>query len=316
MGPLFCVLSAVGFGVMAVFGKLAYDAGVSVEALLVVRFGLAGAILVAVAAATGAARSLSRRTVASGLAMGAVGYAAQASFYFSALERLDATLVALTFYVYPVLVMAVAVAVGRERTSQRRLCALAIALSGIALVLLGATTGRFDGVGALLALGSALTYTGYIMAGDRVGVGVQPVALAALVCVGGFLTFLVTGAARGGTDLGFDPVGWLWLSAIALVSTVGAILLFFAGLARVGPSTAALLSILEPVVTVTGAALVFGESLTPIQWVGGAVVLAAVVLVQGPGRNGRPAAEPSRSRATFAAQTLPPCGSDCRPVST
>jgi drug/metabolite transporter (DMT)-like permease len=34
---------------------------------------------------------------------------------------------------------------------------------------------------------------------------------------------------------------------LALVSTVGAILLFFAGMARVGPSVAAILSVLEPV---------------------------------------------------------------------
>ncbi|WP_435769092.1 DMT family transporter [Nocardioides sp. SYSU DS0651] len=282
MGPLFCLLSAVGFGVMAVFGKLAYDAGVSVDALLLVRFGLAALVLGGVAAVTGAARGLTRRTVLGGLAMGAVGYALQATFYFSALERLDASLVALVFYLYPVLVMLAAIAVGREQASRRRVAALWIALCGIALVLLGATTGRFDGIGALLALGAAVTYTCYIMVGDRVGADAHPVALTALVCTGGFATFLATGAVTGGTDLAFDPIGWVWLTAIALVSTVGAILLFFAGLARVGPSLAALLSILEPVVTVTGAALVFGETLTLVQLLGGALVLAAVALVQWP----------------------------------
>ena len=56
---------------------------------------------------------------------------------------------------------------------------------------------------------------------------------------------------------------------LALVSTVGAILLFFAGLARVGPSVAAILSVLEPVVTAVGAAVVFGETLTGDScWVG------------------------------------------------
>ena len=41
MGPLACLLSAVAFGVMAVFAKLAYDEGVSLQALLLVRFGAA-----------------------------------------------------------------------------------------------------------------------------------------------------------------------------------------------------------------------------------------------------------------------------------
>ena len=180
------------------------------------------------------------------------GYAAQAGLYFSALTRIDASLVALILYVYPVLVMAAAIAIGRERASRRRVWALGVALAGIALVLSGAATGRFDWLGALMALGAALTYTGYILVGDRLTADISPLALAALVCTGATGTFVLAGAVRGGPDLGFAPAGWVWLAALALVSTVGAILLFFAGMARVGPSVAAILSILEPVVTVVG----------------------------------------------------------------
>ncbi|TCO32853.1 threonine/homoserine efflux transporter RhtA [Kribbella steppae] len=284
MGRLFCLLSAAAFGAMAVFGKLAYDAGVSVDALLLVRFGLAGGLLIAIALARGALRQLPRRAVLVGLGMGLFGYAAQAGLYFSALARIDASLVALILYVYPVLVMAGAIALGREQASRRRVSALGIALTGIVLVLSGATSGRFDWLGALMALGAALTYTGYILVGDRVTADVPPLALTALVCTGAFGTFLVAGFLRGGTDLGFAPIGWLWLGALALVSTVAAILLFFAGMARVGPSVASILSILEPVVTVVAAAAVFGETLSVMQWLGGSLVLAAVLIVQWPRR--------------------------------
>ena len=75
---------------------------------------------------------------------------------------------------------------------------------------------------------------------------------------------------------------WFWLVTLALVSTVGAIIFFFAGLARLGPSVASILSILEPVVTVGLAAAVFGESLSAGQLLGGLLVLAAVVVVQWP----------------------------------
>jgi len=285
------LLSAAGFGAMAVFGKLSYDAGVSVDALLLVRFGLAGAVLLIVALARGALRNLPRRAVLAGLGMGVFGYAAQAGLYFSALTRIDASLVALMLYLYPVLVTAGAVVLGRERASRRRVSALGIALAGIGLVLSGATSGRFDWIGVLLALGAAVVYTCYILVGDRVTADISPLALTALVCTGAFGTFLVTGFVRGGTDLHFAPVGWLWLGALALVSTVAAILLFFAGMARVGPSVASILSILEPVVTVIAAAAVFGELLTPTQWIGGALVLSAVVIVQWPtpGRRARQA---------------------------
>jgi drug/metabolite transporter (DMT)-like permease len=81
-------------------------------------------------------------------------------------------------------------------------------------------------------------------------------------------------------DLGFPPAGWLWLACIAVISTVAAMLTFFAGLRRTGPSTAAILSTFEPVVTTVLAAAVLGESLSPVQLAGAVLVLSAVAVLQ------------------------------------
>jgi drug/metabolite transporter (DMT)-like permease len=284
MGALLCILSAAAFGAMAIFGKLAYDEGVEVGDLLLVRFALAAAALLAIALARGALRGLPRRAVLVSLAMGAIGYATQSGLFFSALERMDASLLALVLYTYPVLVCVGAVALGRERLSARRVGALLVASAGVALVLAGAASGSFDALGAAMGFGAALAYTTYILVGDRVVAGVPLPALAALVCTGATATFLAASAFRGGPDLSFGAAGLGWIGAIALVSTVGAILMFFAGLARVGPSAAAILSVFEPVVTVALAAAAFGESLAPVQLAGAVLVLAAVVVMQWPGR--------------------------------
>ncbi len=302
-----CLISAAGYGVMAVFAKLAYDQGVSVDALLLVRFGLAGAVLLALALARGSFRHVRGRSIVIGLVMGAAGFALQAGLYFSALTRLDASLVALILYVYPVLVMAGAILLRRERASVRRCSALVTALAGIGLVLAGAASGGFDLTGALLALGAALTYSVYILVGDGLTADLPPLALSALVCCGAFGTFAVAGTVRGTTDLGFAPAGWWWLVAIATISTVGAVLCFFAGLVRVGPSKAAILSILEPVVTVASAALVFGETLTAPQAVGALLVLGAVVIVQCTGW-------PRRRRAVAARRGPATAGPAARPA--
>jgi drug/metabolite transporter (DMT)-like permease len=296
VGPLLCLLSAAGFGAMAIFGKLAYDAGAEVGDLLLVRFALAAAALVAIAGATGALRGVPRRAVLAGLAMGAIGYATQSGLYFAALERMDASLLALILYAYPALVLIGAVALGRERATRRRVAALAIALAGTALVLLGAASGSLDPLGTAMGFGAALAYTIYILTGDRVGATVPALGMAALVCVGAASTFALASLVRGGPELGFAAGGWGWIGAIALVSTVGAIVMFFAGLARVGPSAASILSTLEPVVTIGLAAAAFGESLAAVQLVGGALVLGAVVVMQWPGRE-----LPSRSVAPAAA---------------
>ncbi|MFP5380231.1 MAG: DMT family transporter [Vicinamibacteria bacterium] len=283
MGAFLCLLSAAAFGAMAIFGKLAYDAGVDVGALLLVRFALAAVLLAAIAGALRALRGLGRRAVLTGLAMGAIGYATQAGLFFLALERMDASLLSLLLYTYPALVTGAAIVLRREEPSARKGAALALASVGTALVLAGAGTGALDPLGTVMALGAAAAYTAYILTGDRVVAGVPPLALAALVTTGATVTFAGAVLVTGGPDLGFEAAGWGWLAAIALVSTVAAIIAFFAGLARVGPSTASILSTVEPVVTVALAAAVFGEALTAVQLAGGALVLATVVVLNAPG---------------------------------
>ena len=113
---------------------------------------------------------------------------------------------------------------------------------------------------------------------------VDPFALALLVLTGATATFAVAGVVTGSLDFALPAEAWLWLVLLALVSTVVAVSAFFAGLRRVGPSEAAILSTFEPVVTVVLAFFVLGERLTPPQLAGGALVLAAVILLQLPAR--------------------------------
>jgi drug/metabolite transporter (DMT)-like permease len=284
MGAVFCLLSAAGFGALAIFGKLAYDEGVSVGDLLLVRFGVAAVVMLGIVRWRGGFTGLPRRTVIAAFSMGALGYAAQSASFFAALDRIDASLLTLLLYVYPVLVMIGAVALGREAWSGQRAAALALALGGIMLVLTGAATARFDWLGVSLGLAAALVYTAYILTGDRLLSGIAPLTLAALVCCGAATTYTLATLFRGGPSLDVGPAAWTWLLLLALVSTVGAIVLFFAGLARVGPSVASILSILEPVTTVALAAAIFGESLSTGQWLGALLVLFAVVVVQWPAR--------------------------------
>ena len=279
LGGALCIASAVAFGALAVFGKLAYDAGVGVLTLLAVRFAIAAPVLWA-AALRRRRRPLAAacaRTVLAALALGAVGYSMQAGLFFAALTRMDASLLSLVLYTYPAFVTIAAIALGRETPSRRRIGALLASSGGVTLVLLGAGSGSFDWIGAAMAVGAALSYTGYILVSDRVGVRLDALPLAALVTTGAALTFGIAGTATGSLDAGFANEGWAWLAAIALVSTVTPIVLFFAGLKRVGPSTAAILSTLEPPTTVALAFLAFGESLTAVQLAGAALVLGAVL---------------------------------------
>ena len=287
-----CIGSGAAFGAMAIFGKLSYGEGVNVATLLAARFTIAAVLFWALVLAGGAThkvRALARRDVVTALALGACGYAIQAGCYFAALERIDASLLSLLLYTFPAMVAVAAIILGREVIAARRVTALGLALCGLVLVLAGAGAGALDPLGAALGIAAAVVYSTYILVSDGVAGRLDPRVLSALVCSGAAVSLTIGSALLGELHPGaVTTAGWGWLACLALVSTVGAISLFFAGLARVGPTTASILATVEPVVTVLLAFLVFGETLGVVQLGGGALVLTAVVVLSAPLRRYSP----------------------------
>ena len=292
VGAALCLLSAAGFGAMAIFGKLAYEAGVSTLTLLFVRFALATVIfavlLVARPSLAASLRGAGGRALATGFGLGAIGYATQAGLFFAALQRLDASLLALVLYTYPAWVMLGSFALGREHPTRRRVLALGLSSAGLVVLLAGAAAGSVDPAGVAMGIGASLAYTVYILVADRAGLDIAPLALTALVCAGATCSFAITGLLSGALQRDIPAEGWLWLGLIAVVSTALPIVAFFAGLARVGPSAAAILSSFEPVVTVALAYLAFNEILSGVQIAGAALVLGAAVLIASPTRTASP----------------------------
>jgi drug/metabolite transporter (DMT)-like permease len=314
-GPLLCLASAACFSTLGVFGKLASDAGANVATTLFFRFSVAAALFWLVLGARGrivAMRRAPRRLVLIGLALGAAGYSLQSTFFFAAIENADVSLVSLVLYTYPAFVTVAALVLGRAEPSLRIGSALVVASVGLVLVLLTAGTGTLDLRGGLFALAASVTYTTYILISDRIVGAVDPFALSTLVLTGATASFVVAGAATGSLHFALPAEAYLWLVAIAVLSTVVAVSAFFAGLRRVGPSEAAILSTFEPVATVALAFVALGERLTVAQLAGGALVLGAVIVLQLPAR--RRAALSRRTALRAAPAASAPSGLDASSV--
>ncbi len=277
-GVVLCLLAAAGFGAMAIFAKLAYQAGFDARTLLLGRFAIAALVLWAIVAVRRPAWP-SWRVVVGALALGAIGYAVQAATFFAALERIDASLASLLLYAYPALVLLGGLALGRERASRRRIAALALASAGTILVLAGGGAGALDGAGVALALGAAIAYAAYVLAADLVDRRTDPILLTALIVTAATVTVGGWSAAAGGVAGGVSATGWAAVAAVAVVSTVLPVVAFLLGLRRIGPASASIVSTVEPVITVALAMAVFGERLGPLQALGATAVLGAVVLV-------------------------------------
>jgi drug/metabolite transporter (DMT)-like permease len=274
LGACLVIISGAGFGTLAILGRYAYADGLDALTILCLRFSLSAVVMAAVMAAR--RERLPHGRVLWWLAgMGGIGYVAQAFSYFTALKYASAGLVALLLYLYPAFVAILSTLWLRETMPRAKVLALGLALAGTALTV-GPAGGQLLGI--LFALSAAAIYSVYIIVGAQVLKQVSAIQSSAVI-------FAAAGAMFGllmlwdGPHLPATPRGWAAIGALVVLATVLPVVTFLAGLERIGPTNAAMLSTLEPVVTVLLAASLLGERLTPVSLLGGGLILAAVLLL-------------------------------------
>jgi drug/metabolite transporter (DMT)-like permease len=277
-GVALCIIAGAAFSLQPLLVKGAFADGASVASVGTIRFALAAVILVVVSRRALASTPL--RVLLPPFLLGLTIYGVETGLFFASLERIDVSLASLVMCGYPALVVGGALLLRRERATRRRLTALAVALSGVGLVLAGGVGGALDPVGVALAVAAAVTYAAYVLVSDRLLGETPPLVLATMLCAGAATAFVLGGAATSSLAVGLPARTLLALAAVALVATVLPIVAFLAGVRRVGPSRATILGTVEPPLTIGLAALVLGERLGPVQLLGAALVVSAVVILQ------------------------------------
>ncbi len=274
-GLVLIIISAASFGVMPIFARLAYNAGAEPITVLFLRFTIAAVVmnLIMILRRTAYPRGLVLLEL---ILLGAIAYVGESLAYFLALKMASAGLVALLLYIYPALVTALSAVFLKEHLTRVKIVALFIALSGTALTLRISGGGSLMGI--LLGIAAAVDYAIYILLGSRIvrRSGSMASTTVIITSTAGVYVGIV---AIHGTTYPTTSTGWIAIIAIALISTVLAFVTFFAGLKRIGPTTTSTLSTFEPIVAVVLAAIVLGETISPIQILGGILILAAVVLL-------------------------------------
>src|SRR5215469_3231025 len=265
IGVLLIIISAASFGTLPILTRLAYRAGTEPVTLLALRFALASIVMIAMIAA----RKIPfprGRTLLGLVLMGAIGYVGQSLAYFTALTMASAALVALLLYLYPALVALLSAIFLKENLTLAKISALALALVGTALTIEPTGNGRLLGV--ILAIASAVIYSIYILAGSRITAHTNAIGSSTTIMLSAAVVYVGIVAFRG-PIFPHASYGWITIVAIAFVSTVLPIVTFFAGLERLGPTRASTLSTFEPIVSVVLATLVLGETISPLQVLGG-----------------------------------------------
>ena len=249
-GMLYVALSAASFGALPIFIKIAYASGAETVAVLALRFTFAAVLMSALMLVKGLRWPRGRNLLIL-IGMGGLGYVGQSFCFFSALNHASAGLVSLLLYLYPALVTVLGAIFLGQKLSRIQIGAVIAALTGTALIIGGDTTGSLQGVA--LGISAALIYSIYIIVGSRMMQAEGALPAATVVMLSAAAVFGAMMAVQQPALPG-SASGWLAVTAIALVSTVIAMVTFFAGLARLPAADAATISTLEPLVTVILAA--------------------------------------------------------------
>ena len=271
------LVCALVYGLAVVLARIAFEDGSNAATVVTVRCGFAALAIGIALRLGGPQQRTTGRERALLLGLG-VFFAMGVFSFYKAIEILRVPLAILSFYVNPLIIGVFGALVGFERLSGRMLLFALLSLAGLALAT-GASPETVDAVGL-----------GYAMIAATVTAGVLVVSTHRLSHVNAknrtFWMMTGTTSVLAVSTLASSALMWpqrtpgMWaLAGVCALYAIGLVALFTSAV-RIGPLRTGLVMNIEPVVAIGGSWLLLGQGLTPVQLLGGALVIAGVIGAQ------------------------------------
>lgn len=218
--------------------------------------------------------------------LGILGVAASNYLYYLAIQRTNVATAIILQYTAPVWVLLYTFLRGLQKPTLQRIAAVALAVSGIALVIGIFSSGgfRLDAIGVLASLAAAFSFAFYNIGGHSILARYDRWTVLLYVILSASLFWLIVNPPWKIAAAHYSNAQWLFLLAFSLISVLAPFSLYFAGLQHLEPTRAIVVSCLEPVFSIVIAVVALGELLRPLQTLGIVLVLVAIVIVQLPDR--------------------------------
>jgi drug/metabolite transporter, DME family len=219
--------------------------------------------------------------------LGVLGVAASNYFYYLAIQRTNVATAIVVQYTAPIWVLLYALLRREQKPTWQRIGAVFLAVAGIALVIRIFDGANFapDRIGVAAALVAAFSFAFYNVAGHSILTRRDRWTVLLYTTLTASLFWIVINPPSKIVEAHFSPSQWLFLFIFSMTSVLAPFSFYFAGLQHLEPTRAIVVSCLEPVFSILIAAAVLGEIMRPLQTVGILLVLAAIVVVQLPGRH-------------------------------
>jgi drug/metabolite transporter (DMT)-like permease len=292
LGYAMVAVAATLFAINGTVSKVILGSGIDAQQLTEVRCAgaLLGLMLIALATRP-AALPLRRSELPLIVALGVVGLALVQWSYFVAIHRVAIGVALVIQFVGPILVALWARFVYHEQVRARIWVSLALALTGLLLVVEIWETNGPNGAGLAAAALAAVTYAAYILLAERGVRSRDPVSLSAWGFFFATLFWSLVApwwnfpSGRVGSDVSLLgnvashhlPV-WALMLWMVVLGTIIPFVLVVGALRRISATRVGITAMLEPIVAIAVAWAWLGESLDPVQVSGAAVTLAGVAL--------------------------------------
>jgi drug/metabolite transporter (DMT)-like permease len=278
VGLVFVLLAGLGFGFLGIFGRYAFQSGLTVGELLTFRFALATVILalgLLIFKREHLKLPFKQKLVSAGL--GVFGYAVFSTLYFKSIEGISVPLAALLLFTFPIFVNLGAHFILKEKMSRSQLISLVIACTGLGILLWGPLVVNSPAAVAY-ALIAATTYAVYVLVSGKLQQNVPPLSSSLYVMASSSIALFIFHQPDLGRIAELTQQQILIIFGIAIFSTIAPLTLFLAGLQRLSSSKASIVVMIEPVVAAFAAYFLLGELLSGVQLIGAGLVLVALGL--------------------------------------
>lgn len=287
-GTLAVVASACCFGSISPLTVIASERGMALESIQTWRYFTSAVLVMAYGwisrrgIATAPPTSMQTRWYAPRtLLIAGGGQAMVATLALAALKWLPAATASFLFYTYPAWVTLISAVRGLEPIDRSRVAALILALVGIGAMVGAPNTAALSPIGLVIILSGALVYALYIPVLGALQRRLDALDATRAICVGGTVCFAVWSVSAGTLFAIPDAVS-LGASMLQGALASGAFFGFLAGLRVLGNVRTAITSTVEPFWTTLLGLVVLGQPVGAGTLVGGAAIMAAVLLLQRP----------------------------------
>lgn len=278
-GILYLVISSSAFGVMPIITKFVYAQGVSTYSLLFYRFLFAGIILSIYTIFKRVSLKVSLKGFLIISIVSILGYALTAVTLFSSYKYISVGLATMILYTYPAIVTILDSIIYKNKMDRKKLISLIMCFIGLCFLVFNKSA-NLNVTGIILAFLSAIFFSIYVIGVSHKYVkDINNYVMTEYISfIAGLFIFLI-GFSYGDINLKINFVSFVYIVALSLISTVIALITFINGVKIVGPSKAAILSTLEPIVSLILGIIILNESFTFNTALGSLFVVIGVIIL-------------------------------------